>query len=263
MATTSSVNTTVRNSPPESAIEAKVWDIPTRIFHWSIVALVAIAWASGEEEGTAFIIHSVAGYALITALIFRFAWGFVGGTHARFSDFLQPWSVVASYAKQLAKLKPARFVGHNPLGGWMVVLLLAVLTLMVVSGLFAQGDENLAGPWAANAIGLSSHDWYEVHEASFNVLLVLIVVHVAGVVADQFLTGDKLVRAMFTGNKRIAQSEQVAPAAQAGVAKALGVLAIAVIATGFIVGWQIPTSTGGHAGTEEHGEGAENSNRDD
>jgi cytochrome b len=223
--------------------KVKVWDVPTRIFHWSIVALVAIAWATGEEEGTAFIVHSVAGYALLTALIFRLVWGFIGGFYARFSNFVRPWSAVARYAKQLAQLKPQHIIGHNPLGGWMIVLLLAVLALIVVSGLFAQGEEGLAGPWAASAVVLTAQQWYELHEVSFNVLLVLIIVHIAGVVIDQFLTGDKLVQAMFTGVKRIGADEEVLERQSVGWAKALAVLVAAFIATGFIVGWQLPSAS--------------------
>ncbi len=269
MSITSSIKSVLKHedTPPGATREVKVWDVPTRIFHWSIVVLVVIAWVTGEEKGTAFVIHSLAGYAVLAALIFRLVWGFVGSAYARFSSFLRPWSVVASYTKQLAKLKPARFAGHNPLGGWMIVLLLAVLALMVVSGLFAQGGEDLAGPWAASAIGLSGHQWYEVHEVSFNVLLALIVVHVAGVVVDQLLTGEKLVRATFTGAKRIGEGAKVAKVKQTGFLKTLGVLVAAVIATGFIVGWQIPTGTakGEHTNPEQqdsHGEAEENNKRD-
>jgi cytochrome b len=222
-----------------------VWDLPTRIFHWLIVVLVIVAWVTSEEKGLAFVLHSLAGYALIAALIFRFAWGFVGGSYARFSSFLQPWPVVASYTKQLIRRKPARYIGHNPLGGWMVILLLIVLAGIVTSGLFARGG-GVAGPWADINIGLSTRQWYEIHEVLFEVLSALIALHIIGVVVDQLLTGDKLVRAMFTGSKLVPANEPV-DATQPGIGKALAIVIIAVIATGFIVGWQLPGSDGKRA----------------
>jgi TRAP-type mannitol/chloroaromatic compound transport system permease large subunit len=131
--------------------------------------------------------------------------------------------------------------------------------------LFAQGEEGVAGPWAGSAIGLSAKQWYEVHEVSFNVLLALIFVHVVGVVVDQILTGDKLVRAMFTGIKRVGVNDKVLEATQVGFAKAMGVLATAVIATGSIVGWQIPrgTAEGEHTNAQQrdHGKSMENNER--
>ena len=148
-----------------------------------------------------------------------------------------------SYAKQLFRLKPARFVGHNPLGGWMILALLATLALLVVSGLCAQGEERVAGPWAPSAVWLTPEQWYELHEVSFNVLLALIVLHVLGVVVDQWLTRDKLVRAMFTGVKTVA-GEQMPRGTQAPrPLRAIVVLFLAIVSVGFMVGWQLPSAT--------------------
>jgi cytochrome b len=227
-------------SAPTQTVQ--VWDLPIRIFHWSLVVLVGIAWATSEEKGIPFLVHTIAGYAVLAALIFRIIWGFVGSAHARFASFLQPLSVVTSYSKQLLKLQPTRFVGHNPLGGWMIVMLLTTLALIVASGLLAKGGEGMAGPWASGALGLSGRAWYEVHEELFNVLLGLIVIHVAGVIVDQLLTGERLVRAMFTGTKQVAATEQVLEATRMGLLKPVGILIFAVLATGFIVGWQFPAS---------------------
>jgi cytochrome b len=223
--------------------QEKVWDVPTRIFHWSIVALIAIGWVSGEEEGIGFVVHSLAGYAVMVALIFRLVWGFVGGAHARFTDFVRSPGAVIEYTKQLLRLKPPHFVGHNPLGGWMILALLAVLTVLVVSGLCAQGDEGVAGPWAASAVWFAPEQWYELHEVSFNVLLALIVLHVLGVVFDQWLTRDKLVRAMFTGVKTVAGEQMARQAQTPRPLRAFVVLALAIVSVGFMVGWQVPSAT--------------------
>ncbi|HZR03810.1 MAG TPA: cytochrome b/b6 domain-containing protein [Burkholderiales bacterium] len=242
-----SPTTTAISNPQQDARaaerEVKVWDVPTRAFHWLMVVLVALAWATGEEEGVWFAIHALAGYAVLAALLFRIVWGFAGGAYARFSSFLQPASVTASYVKQLIRLRPPRFVGHNPLGAWMIIALLLVLALMVVSGLFAEGEEGLAGPWASSAIGVSARQWYEIHEVLFNVLLGLIAIHVAGVVIDQLLTRDKLVKAMFTGRKRVPDQAQILEGATVSATRVVTVLIAALIVTGFLVGWQLPSTT--------------------
>jgi cytochrome b len=183
----------------------------------------------------------------MVALIFRMVWGFVGGAHARFGDFVRSPGTVMSYAKQLFRLKPARFVGHNPLGGWMILALLVALALLVVSGLCAQGEEGVAGPWAASAVWLTPEQWYELHEVSFNVLLGLIVLHVLGVVVDQWLTRDKLVRAMFTGVKTV-PGEQMPQQMPRGTQaprplRAIVVLFLAIVSVGFMVGWPLPSAT--------------------
>lgn len=251
MGTSSGVEESLRRGQPElgSTCDVEVWDLPTRIFHWLVVAMVAVAWATSDEEGTAFLIHALAGYAVLVALLFRITWGFFGGAYARFSNFLRSPSATFSYIKQLAARKPTQYVGHNPLGGWMIIALLAVLGLVVVSGLFAEGSEGLAGPWAASAVGLSAQDWYEVHEFVFNVLLALVVLHIAGVIVDQLLTGDKLVRAMFTGKKRMRQQERTLEAST-GVTRALGILAAALVVTGFLMGWKLPNTTATEAESE-------------
>jgi cytochrome b len=224
--------------------EVKVWDAPTRVFHWLLVAMVGVAWLSSEEEGFAFLVHTWAGYTILAALIFRLAWGFIGGAYARFSSFLRSPATTLSYVRQFVALKPPHFIGHNPLGGWMVVALVAVLALIVMSGLFAKGEEGLAGVWAGSAIGLSAHDWYEVHELMFNLLLALIGLHIVGVIVDQLLSRDNLIRAMITGNKRVSAQEPTLSAATVGVMRAVAVALMALIATGYLVGWQLPGGDG-------------------
>jgi cytochrome b len=79
----------------------RVWDLPVRVFHWLLVAFVALAWVSGEAEGSGFVVHQLAGYGMLIAILFRVLWGFMGSRHARFGDFLRPWPVVRDYAKRL------------------------------------------------------------------------------------------------------------------------------------------------------------------
>jgi cytochrome b len=183
-------------------LEVEVWDLPTRVFHWLLVVLVALGWATAEISGPLFVVHKFSGYTLIAALLFRVVWGIAGSRHARFGDFVRPWRVVRGYAARLLRLSPPRFIGHNPLGGWMVLVLLATLFLLAASGLFSA-DDDIAGPLARYLPGRLAHGAAEVHETLFNLLLVLVGVHVAGVLLDSLLTGDNLIRSMWNGRKRL------------------------------------------------------------
>lgn len=184
-----------------------VWDEPTRIFHWVLVILVATAWATSEADSDfVFQLHLAAGYGVVGLLIFRLIWGFVGSRHALFADFMKPWRVVRDYSKQLVAFRPPHSVGHNPLGGWMVILLLVTLSAVVTTGLLAGEMENgheLAGPLAHYLSPSTMHAMKEIHEVLFNLLLVLVGIHIAGVVTDMILTRDNLIGAMLTGYKNL------------------------------------------------------------
>lgn len=199
----------------------KVWDPLVRIFHWSLVAFFAIAFVTGEEEG---VLHIYAGYAVIGLVLFRILWGFVGTEHARFKDFVFGPAKVVQYLRSLASGSPRRYVGHNPAGGYMVVLLLVTLLVVTITGLKAYGTEG-HGPLAANAeisvISTARADedereeneagrmdgnedeeyWEEVHEAASYFMLGLIVLHILGVVVSSRLHKENLVKAMITGEK--------------------------------------------------------------
>jgi cytochrome b len=204
--------------------EVRVWDPLVRVFHWSLVATFAIAWLSGDEES---LVHAYAGYVIIGLLAFRLLWGFIGSRYARFSDFLYSPRRTLQYLKSLRTGTPEAFLGHNPAGGWMIVLLLVSLALASYTGLKAYGVEG-HGPLAgADGIALVSparadeeeherggraglrgegHEggeefWEELHEFFANLALLLVVIHVAGVVVASRLHGENLVRAMITGNK--------------------------------------------------------------
>jgi len=212
-----------------------VWDLPVRVFHWSLVAMIALAFATSEAKGFLFKLHFAAGYAVIGLVAFRLAWGLAGTRHARFAAFVQAWPEVRRHALDVLRLKPARFIGHNPLGGWMIVALLATIGLLAATGLFA-GDEGksgpyaaLAGPWLADALG-------ELHEGLNAILWTLVAAHVAGVAGESLLTRENLVRAMWNGRKEAAYPADVA--AGAGPVGALGLavsLLVAVAVVGAIV----------------------------
>jgi cytochrome b len=124
----------------------KVWDRFVRIFHWSLVGLFTLAYFTGDDAGT---IHVWSGYAIVALIASRIVWGFIGSKHARFSDFVRGPSAVFRYLKALATGNAARTLGHNPAGGWMVLLLLASILATAGSGLVVLGLEG-EGPMAGH-----------------------------------------------------------------------------------------------------------------
>jgi cytochrome b len=212
-----------------------VWDVPARLFHWTLVLLVALAWVTGEAEGAMFTVHKLAGYGVVVLLVFRVIWGFAGSRHSRFSDFVRPWREVFAHIKGMLCLRPARTLGHNPLGGWMALLLLLVLAAQVGTGLFAS-DDGLGGPLAGTVAAGTAHAIAELHEGLSGALLGLIGLHVVGVLVESLLTRDNLVRAIITGRKAVTPGE-----AEAGQSAAVapGWLAALVLATASGIVWMV------------------------
>ncbi|MGZ8144251.1 MAG: cytochrome b/b6 domain-containing protein [Methylosarcina sp.] len=175
-----------------------VWDLPLRIFHWLLVAGFFTAYFTEDDLLT---VHVWAGYLIIALLIFRLVWGFIGNRYARFSNFLCSPRQSIAYVKDLISLKAKRYIGHNPAGAAMILLLLISLVLASASGLAVYGADQAAGPLAF--IG-SRHEklWEEVHEFFANFTLFLVVVHILGVFAGSYLHRENLVKAMWTGRKK-------------------------------------------------------------
>jgi cytochrome b len=226
--------TAMRSDHPSKA-SVLVWDVPTRLFHWMLVFLVALAWVTGEAEGSLFVVHKLAGYGVAVLLVFRVIWGFAGSRHSRFSDFVRPWREVFAHIKGILSLRPARTLGHNPLGGWMALLLLLVLATQVGTGLFASND-GLGGPLAGAVSSGTAHAIAELHEGLSGALLGLIALHVVGVLVESLLTRDNLVRAMITGRKAVTPGE-----AEAGQSSAVapGWLAALALATASGIVWMV------------------------
>lgn len=187
-----------------------VWDLPTRLFHWMLVALVAIAWSTGGARSW-FSVHTLAGFGIAILVLSRIAWGFVGSPHSRFRDFVSGPAAAMEHARALGRLRPPRALGHNPLGGWMVLALLGVLAVVVGTGMFA-GGRHIAGPLAAQLSPGVAHAVKEVHELLVNLLLVLVAGHLGGVAVESLLTRENLVRSMLTGLKWVPVEEAMADA---------------------------------------------------
>lgn len=201
--------------------EIKVWDILIRIFHWSLIIAFFIAYFTGEEENNW---HIYSGYTVLGLISFRVIWGFIGTKHARFSDFIYSPQTVFQYLKSLVMKHPKYYLGHNPGGGWMVILLLVSLFVVTISGLKVYAIEEGKGPLAdSSEIVLISESyasageyeyeekeeqedeedfWEEIHEGATNFTLALIFLHIIGVIASSKLHNENLIKAMITGKKK-------------------------------------------------------------
>ena len=195
--------------PPTQSVE--IWDFPTRIFHWTLVITVFVAFFTGEDDIPVFILHTYLGYVVGLLVVFRLFWGVVGIRYARFWDFVRPWSVIRSYARKLMRLSPPRYIGHNPLGGLMILAILATLAVVVVTGMAAGVDEGAIIPFFSGMPSWIAKIAEDVHEGFANFLMVLVAIHVAGVIFDGILTGENLIKAMINGHKLIDQSIEPAP----------------------------------------------------
>ena len=181
------------------AARVRVWDLPVRVFHWSIVGLVGLSWTAVENGFMR--VHLWSGLALLALLLFRIAWGFVGSTTARFADFVHGPRQVAGYLRGIARGEQPRYAGHNPAGGWMVLLLLAVLLLQALSGLFANDGVRFNAPLAARISAALSDRVTSLHGMIFNVLLALVWLHVVAALYYRLVRGENLAGAMISGNK--------------------------------------------------------------
>jgi len=191
---------------PIQVVETKIWDPLVRLFHWTLVLSFMIAYLTEDELQT---LHVYSGYLIMGLLSIRLIWGFVGTKHARFSDFIRPPREVKVYLKELLALRATRHLGHNPAGGAMILALILSLVLTTVTGIGAYGAEG-GGPLAGWLIGIGEvggEALEEIHEFFANFTLLLVAVHVAGVVLGSLLHRENLVRAMFTGRKRISMDK--------------------------------------------------------
>lgn len=186
----------------------KVWDPLVRIFHWSLVLSFFIAYVTEEDFIT---IHTFAGYTLLGLLMFRVIWGLIGSRYARFSDFVYSPQNIKLFLKDTLRLKAKRYLGHNPAGGAMILLMIISLLITSVTGIALYGVEEQAGPlasWFTQGHSFWGEALEELHEFFANFSLFLIFIHVAGVVVESFIHKENLVKSMIDGMKRADNDSQ-------------------------------------------------------
>ena len=175
-----------------------VWDLPLRIFHWLLVISLFTAYFTEDNFLT---VHVWAGYLIAGLLVFRLKWGFIGGQYARFNNFLYSPAQSLAYLKDLINLSPKRYIGHNPAGAAMIVLLLFSILITLVTGLALYGADQNAG-LLAFIDKSQEHFWKEIHEFFANFTVVLVAIHVIGVAVESYVHRENLAKAMVHGNKR-------------------------------------------------------------
>ena len=180
----------------------KVWDLPVRLFHWLLATAFFLAWFTEDDLMT---LHVWAGYAVLSLILFRVVWGFAGTRYARFSNFLCSPSTAFAYLKDVLLLRAKRYLGHNPTGAMMIVLLLVGGLVTAVTGIVAYAADEGAGP-LGGIVTRNGELWEEVHELAAEFTLFLVFLHVAGVVVESLLHRENLIQSMIDGNKRVEES---------------------------------------------------------
>lgn len=194
-------------------VKVRAWDLPTRVFHWTLVVLIATSWATfqySEVIGDHRLVwHKRSGYAVLTLIVWRMLWGFAGSSTSRFANFVRGPRAIFAYARGLAKGTGGRFLGHNPLGALMVLALLALVSGQALMGLFTVEHNDLtAGPLYRLVDEDTQKQISRWHRRSvYWFLLPAIAMHVAANLLHGIVKKDPLITAMFTGRKPTARYE--------------------------------------------------------
>ncbi|HEY6094753.1 MAG TPA: cytochrome b/b6 domain-containing protein [Gallionellaceae bacterium] len=191
-----------------------VWDLPTRVGHWLLVATFAIAWLSGESEAWR-LVHVAAGYAMGALLLFRILWGFAGTRYARFASFLFSPGAAFGYLFGLLRGRPAHYTGHNPAGSYAIYGL-------ILLGLFTIGSG-----WATYQ-ELGGDAMEEAHDIAADLMLVLVILHVLGVVLGSVMHREKLILSMINGYKQGEAGQGIDSARAAWLLLMAALLAVAI-----------------------------------
>ncbi|MEZ5775095.1 MAG: cytochrome b/b6 domain-containing protein [Hyphomicrobiaceae bacterium] len=204
-------------TPSLAADRVRVWDLFVRLFHWSLVSLVLVAWLSSEGLGR---LHRLAGYTIAALVVLRIIWGFAGSRHARFGDFVRGPGAIAAHLNQMLFASAPRHIGHNPPGGAMIMALIATILVACVSGHLQTTDAF----WGNSTVAL-------VHYAAVHAMLGLAVLHVAGVLFSSMEHRENLIAAMVTGLKRAADAAPPGSTARLTIAIGASILSVAAVLT--------------------------------
>ena len=226
------INLIRRKDRPGRGRSVRIWDAPTRLFHWLIVALFGLSWWTAESDRLDW--HMLSGYAILVLVLFRVYWGFAGSDTARFATFLKGPTTFFAYMRQLFQQKAQPALGHNPMGGWSVIAFILLLLLQAGLGLFAIDVEGLnAGPLDDLVSFETGRRVAGLHHRVFNFLLILSALHVAAVLFYWLYKRDNLIVAMITGFKTVRSGEVPSAPRFVGLWRAIPGL----LAAGLLVAW--------------------------
>ena len=222
----------------------RVWDLPIRLFHWLLVLCITGSFISVNLGGNAMQWHAYFGYSVLTLLIFRITWGFVGSTHARFSSFFPNREKTLNYLQG----KAPSVLGHNPLGALSVFALLLVLSVQVFTGLFVDDEIAFQGPLAKYVPNWVVSILSEIHEGNQVVIYTLITIHIAAIIYYKKFKGEDLITPMISGDKEIDPSEEVSylpsdlgrPSKDGALQRGIALVLLSLIAV--VVGYLITSS---------------------
>lgn len=212
----------------------RVWDLPTRLFHWSLVALIALQFGSGEFGWLPMPWHYWLGYATLALIGFRVLWGFAGSETSRFGVFLRGPPAVLRYLLDSLRGRAPTLPGHNPLGGWSVLLMLACVALQAISGLFTSDDISEEGPFTAQVSNATVDLMTRIHHLNRYALVLLIALHIGAVLLHWLLRNDNLVAPMLHGQARFDSSR---PLRFASSWRALALLLLSVAVVCGLLAW--------------------------
>lgn len=223
------------SEPTTTSPAIRVWDLPTRLFHWALVVLVIFSVATAKIGGNWTEWHMRSGYTILTLIVFRILWGLAGSRHAQFANFVRGPAVTLRYARQMLAGTAQRHAGHNPLGALSVLALLAALLAQASTGLFANDDIANEGPWAKFVSSAASSLLTTFHRYNEKVIYVLLALHLAAVAYYVFAKRDNIVLPMINGDKRGHDAAPIADDATLRV-RALILLALAAGLVAYLVG---------------------------
>ena len=229
--------TGTRKWTPPNTIE--VWDLPLRLFHWSLVGTVTAAAVTGFLMPENWLdVHVWAGYALGILLAFRIIWGFAGSSYSRFRRFPLAPGKLLTHLRALKARETKPHAGHNPAGAWMIVLLLSLLIALTITGFITLGGQENLGPLAAFVNFKTGELFAEFHEILAWAIILVVPLHIAGALAEEFLLGHGVIKAMFTGRKPAAP----APPQNGKQITACGLAVLLLVAASGTTGVQYMTS---------------------
>ena len=189
--------------PGESRVAVKVWDLPVRLFHWLLALLFVAQIVTGRIGGDLMPLHMLTGYAVLALIVFRLLWGFAGSTHSRFASFVAGPAATLRFALRLFSRQAVPQLGHNPLGGWSVLIMIGCFGVQSVTGLFANDGVSHEGPLSPLVMLDISNFMTEIHRWNLRVLVLVSVLHIVAVFFHILVKRERIVRPMFTGLKEV------------------------------------------------------------
>ncbi|RYY02536.1 MAG: cytochrome B [Gammaproteobacteria bacterium] len=226
------------NLNTENSIEpktVKIWDVPVRIFHWSLVTLFIAAYVTNLLGPNYFNYHLWAGYGIIVLVVFRILWGFVGTYHARFFNFVRTPVATTKYALSVLRKKDVHYLGHNPLGAVMVIALLLAILVQAVTGLFSNDEIINLGPLYGYINDDLSLKLTSIHRQLFYWIAGAIFLHIAAVLFHVWFKRDNIVKAMFTGKKNTDELAEEKSISSSRIWLAIIIVAIVIAALVWII----------------------------